>query len=449
MATAQRTTEGAGWKMKIAIVGAGISGLGAALALSHRHDVRVFERDARLGGHANTVDVAFADGKQWVDTGFIVYNHHNYPNMTSMFEHLDVPTRWSDMSFGFSLNDGACEYACDSLSKIFAQPWRAFDPRFLQTFREIIRFTRVAPQDLNDGRLTDLSLGDWLEERSFSRWFRERFLLPMGGAIWSSRVADIMSFPAESFVRFFVNHDLMTGLDAAQRWRTVDGGSREYVSRLAAALGPRFVMGREVVEVDQQGPRPAVRFADGTTEGFDHVVLATHAPTARALLSQPDDGQAAALGAFRTSTNRAILHADPGLMPKRRRVWSSWNFLSNGDADRPAPVTYWMNRLQGIPANRPLFVSLNPTQDPKLHLTHQEFSYDHPLFDANSFAAQSQMNEVQGRRGIWFAGAWLGMGFHEDGLRSGLRVAEALGSRPAWVQDTGTPLVAPVMHAAE
>ena len=209
--------------MKIAIVGAGISGLGAALALSETHDVRVFEKDDRIGGHANTVDVPYADGSQWVDTGFIVFNRKNYPNLVSLFEHLDVPTRWSDMSFGFSLNGGACEYACDNLSTIFAQRWRIADPRFLRTFQEILRFTKVAPRDWKAGHTSGRSLGEWRDQRRFSRWFRERCLLPMGGAIWSTSLNDILNFPAESFIRFFVNHDLMTGLDPAQRWRTVEG----------------------------------------------------------------------------------------------------------------------------------------------------------------------------------------------------------------------------------
>jgi len=435
--------------MKIAVIGAGISGLGAALALSERHDVRVFERDDRLGGHANTVDVRLPDGVQWVDTGFIVYNRGNYPNMTAMFEELDVPTRWSDMSFGFSLNEGACEYACDSISKIFAQRWRIMDPRFVRTFREILRFNKVAPRDLTQGRLEGRSLGDWLEERRFSNWFQDRFLLPMGGAIWSTCLADIVHFPAESFIRFLLNHDLMTGLDPAQRWRTVDGGAREYVRRLAARLGPRVSMGREAVAVDQHAPRCTVRFADGGEERFDQVIIATHAPTALRMLSTPDVEQEAALGAFRISPNRAVLHSDPALMPKRRRVWSSWNFLADGDLARPAPVTYWMNRLQGIRGDRPLFVSLNPTREPDPGLVHGEFHYDHPLFDRGSFAAQRAMDRVQGRRGVWFVGAWLGYGFHEDGLRSGLRVAEALGARPGWARDLGAPLEPPVLHAAE
>lgn len=438
--------------MKIAIVGAGITGLGAALALKDQHDVRVFERDTRIGGHAHTVDVEYADGMQAVDTGFIVYNYRNYPNLTSLFDHLDVPTKWSDMSFGFSLNQGSCEYACDSLSTIFAQRWRVLDPRFLKTFADIIRFTKVAPKDLEEGRLDGLSLAGWLDYRGFSRWFRERFLLPMGGAIWSTNLRDMMDFPAESFVRFFVNHDLMTGLDSAQKWRTVDGGSREYVTRLTAALGPRVMVGQGVAAVDQSGLRPVVKFEDGSEDTFDQVILAVHGPVARRLLQGQDADQHGILSCFNTSPNRVLLHSDRALMPTRRSVWSSWNFLSNGmvvDSERPAQVSYWMNRLQSIQEDRPLFISLNPQTDPNPELVHGEYSYDHPLYDQASFQGQKDIDLIQGRRGIWYAGAWLGYGFHEDGLTAGVRVADALGARPDWVKQTGAPLETAVPHAAE
>ncbi len=435
--------------MKIAVVGAGISGLGAALALSEMHDVRLYEQAGRLGGHANTVEATFGDAVQPVDTGFIVYNLRNYPNLTGLFEHLDVPTKWSDMSFGFSLAGGACEYACDNLDKIFAQRWRVLDPRFLRVVREILRFTKLGPADLAAGRLDGRSLGDWLAERRFSGWFRERFLLPMGGAIWSTSAAEVMQFPAVNFVNFFCNHDLMTGLDPAQRWRTVDGGSREYVRRAHERLGPRVFLGRGAVAVETGAARPVVRFADGGEETFDQVVLAVHGPEARALLTRPDAQQAAVLGVFRTTENRAVLHSDSRLMPKRRRVWSSWNFLADRAETmdgRPAQVTYWMNRLQSIPEDRPLFVSLNPRAEIDEARIHGSFTYAHPFYDLAAFDAQREIDKIQGRGGVWYAGAWLGYGFHEDGLRSGLRVAAALGARPDWAVETWRPLA--VAHAA-
>lgn len=416
---------------RIAVVGAGISGMGAALALADAgRDVTLFEAGPRLGGHANTRTVAFPDGDQPVDTGFIVYNERNYPNLTALFADLGVATQWSDMSFGFSLNGGDFEYACDSVRKLFAQPWRALDPRFLGMIRDILAFNRRTPAALAAGDLGEISLGDWLAAQRFSPWFRDRFLLPMGGAIWSSATAEILAFPARNFLQFFANHDLLTGLDPAQRWRTVTGGSQAYVARVAARLGARAVTGARVVAVD---PGPVLRFADGATLAVDEVVLACHAPQALALLSAAEAQTRAVLSAFRTAPNRAVLHSDPAVMPRRRGVWSSWNFLSRGaaaDAARPAQVSYWMNRLQGLPAHRPLFVSLNP-EVPLAHV-HATLDYAHPLYNRASFAAQAALDPLQGRGGIWFAGAWAGYGFHEDGLTAGLRVADALGARPGW-----------------
>ena len=437
--------------LKIAIVGAGITGLGAALALSEKHNVYVFERENRVGGHANTALVSFGNDLQPVDTGFIVFNERNYPNLCALFEHLNVPTQPSDMSFGFSLKNGAFEYACDSLDTIFAQRLRVADPRFLRTFSEVLRFTKFAPKAYEQGELNGLSLGQWLDECGFSHWFKERFLLPMGSAIWSTTPTRMLDFPAENFVRFFVNHDLMTGLNPAQSWRTVTGGSQTYVKRLMAKLGPRVRIGHAVSAVDQSGEHPVLHFERGPAQKFDQVILACHGPQASTLLKGQDADQSAILSSFKTTSNQAFLHADPSLMPKRKKVWSSWNFVSDDaatQAGHPAQVTYWMNRLQGIRPERPLFVSLNPAREPDVRLTHAQFTYAHPLFDQASFTAQARIAEIQGRNGVWFAGAWLGNGFHEDGLRSGLQVAAALGVRPVWARDTGTALLAPVRQAA-
>lgn len=432
--------------MKIAIIGGGISGMGAALALGECHDVTLFEAADRLGGHANTVTARFGERQVPVDTGFIVYNYRNYPNLTGLFEHLGVPTKWSDMSFGFSLAGGTFEYACDDLDKLFAQRWRALDPRHIAMLRQILRFMKSAPGALESGALDGLSMREYLDREGYGGWFRERFILPMGAAIWSTPTGGMLDFPARNFVNFFVNHDLMTGLDAAQKWRTVDGGSREYVRRVAQVLGDRVRPGREVVEAGAGG----LLFADGSEERFDQIVFACHAPDAlRLSASQLDREQLAVLSRFRTSQNRAILHSDPRLMPNRRKVWSSWSVLDTGDATRPVQLSYWMNRLQSIPEETPLFVTLNPVIEPDPALLHSVHDYAHPVYDRAAFEAQADMDMVQGRGGLWFAGAWLGYGFHEDGLRSGLRVAEALGARPPWARDTGTPLRPALAHAAE
>lgn len=438
--------------MKIAVIGSGISGMGAAYALSEAYDVTLLENAPRFGGHANTVDATVNGSSIPVDTGFIVYNYRNYPNLTGLFEHLNVPTKWSDMSFGLSVKGGRLEYACDNLDQIFAQRRNLLNPAMLLGLRDILRFNRIAPSQMDSGALDGLSLGAWIKREGFGRWFRDCFVLPFGGAIWSTPTDDILKFPARNFVMFFRNHDLMNGMEPMQRWRTVDGGSREYVTRLISALGPRAITSAGVTGITRAGLKPVVHFSDGSEMRFDHVLLATHAPTAKALLRDADPEERSILSVFRTSDNRAILHSDPGSMPRRRKVWSSWNFLSGGakaDKGRPAPVTYWMNRLQSIDRSYPLFVSLNPQQEPDPALVHQEFNYAHPLYDEATFRAQYEIDSIQGRGGVWYAGAWLGYGFHEDGLRAGLRVASTLGVVPSWARDMPEPVIPPIPQAAE
>ncbi|MEO0999086.1 MAG: FAD-dependent oxidoreductase [Pseudomonadota bacterium] len=436
--------------MKIAVVGSGIAGMGAALALSETHEVWLLEANTRFGGHANTVEVEGPDGPVPVDTGFIVYNTENYPHLTSLFRHLEVPTQASDMSFGVSIRGGAREYAFDTLNEIFAQRLNLLRPRFVRMVLDILRFNREGRAALAGGGFDGLSLGDWIAKNGYGRDLVEGFLAPMGGAIWSTPAAEMLDFPAENFVTFFRNHGLMNGMEPGHQWRTVSGGSREYVRRLLAKLGPRAQAGVAVTRIDRRGGRPLLRFADGEEMGFDQVVLACHGPDAAALLADGDAQERAILGAFRTTPNRAILHSDAQLMPKRRRVWSSWNFLTDGtDGARPAQVTYWMNRLQGIRRDLPLFVSLNPGREPDPATVLGEWSYAHPYFDHAAFAGQRDIEAIQGRGGVWYAGAWLGYGFHEDGLRSGLRVAAALGATPDWAGAPIEPIHTPILEAAE
>jgi predicted NAD/FAD-binding protein len=437
--------------LKIAVIGSGAAGMGSALALSEIADVHLFERHNRIGGHANTVEIDHGGRHIAVDTGFIVFNHRNYPNLTALFEHLSVETIPSDMSFGFSLGGGMLEYACDDVDKIFAQRRNVFNPRFIFGFREVLRFCKVAPGDLAAGAAEGLSLGDWLTHRRFSNWFRERFILPMGGAIWSTPLRAMLDFPAEGFLRFFQNHDLYAGLGEAIRWRTVLGGSRQYVHRIVERLPGRIHPGVGAAAVARRADGVLVRFSDGSEGCFDHVILACHAPEALALLGDADAEERSVLGAFRTTSNRAVLHHDHALMPNRRKVWSSWNLMSQGadGMDQPVAVSYWMNRLQSLDRDRPLFVTLNPHVEPDPAKVFAEFAYAHPLYDAGAFAAQAAMDGIQGRGGVWHAGAWLGYGFHEDALRSGLRVAHALGASPAWSRDVGRPLTAPMAMAAQ
>lgn len=419
---------------RIAVVGAGIGGLGAALALSERHDVTVYEAEARLGGHSNTVTVTAAGRTIPVDTGFIVYNLDTYPNLIALFAHLGVPTQASDMSFAVSADGGALEYSGSDLNGLFAQRCNLLRPRFLGMVRDVLRFYREAPAVLlrPDTRQT---LGEYLAAGGYGRSFVDDHLLPMAAAIWSCPTATMLDFPVVSFVRFCRNHGLLRIRDRPQ-WRTVSGGSREYVRRIADRLPGRIRLATPVAAIVRGTAGVVVRDAGGNEDRFDHVVLAVHGDQAAALLGDPDPRERAILGAFRYAPNHAVLHGDAALMPRRRAVWASWNYLTGRDAagDRAVSVTYWMNRLQGLDPAVPLFVSLNPSRPPDPARTHAAFDYMHPVFDQPAIDAQAALPAIQGQRRTWFCGAWCGYGFHEDGLTAGLAVAAALGAAPGWTR---------------
>jgi predicted NAD/FAD-binding protein len=414
--------------MKIAIVGSGVSGLGAAFALKDVHDVTLYEEDARLGGHANTVTVDYDGRSIDVDTGFIVYNTRNYPNLCGLLDALEVEGVDTDMSFAFA-GEGF-EWSSNFPHGVFAQKRNIASPRFLRMLMDIGRFNRMALEDLESGQLDDLSVGGYLRLRQFGADFERRYLLPMGAAIWSTCEAGISGAPAESFVRFFANHNLLQMVQPT--WRTIAGGSRAYVDRLAAILGDRVRVGLGVRGVRRCGAGVEVTDAQGQTTRYDQLIFACHSDQALALLTDADDEERAFLGAVHYAPNRVWLHRDPPLMPRRRGAWGSWNYMAGHDGGGPGGVTYWMNSLQAIDRACPLFVSLNPPREPDPALTFGTYDYDHPQFDTPALAAQRRFGRVQGRGGVWYAGAWLGYGFHEDGLTSGLRVAMALGGHTPW-----------------
>lgn len=422
--------------MRIAVIGSGISGSACAWALSARHDVVLYEKNARAGGHTATVDVDYDGVPVAVDTGFIVYNELNYPNLVELFRHLEVETLASDMSFSVSIDGGRLEWAGTSLATVFAQKRNIANPRFLWMLREILRFNGCCAADLAQGRMAGRSLGAYLEAGRYSRAFVRDYLVPMGAAIWSTPDADLLDFPAESFVRFFLNHRLVN----TQRpiWRTVKGGSRSYLDRLLAPLKAvgRVRLGDRVESVRRSDTAVTVTTAAGETDVFDQVVFASHAPQTLAMLADAHDDERAVLASVRTLPNRVVLHRDLRLMPRRRSVWSSWNYLRTGEGGGQPTVSYWMNSLQGIDPARPLFVTLNPAVEPDPALVFGEWSYDHPQFDAAAIAAQRSLSALQGRRRSWYSGAWTGYGFHEDGLQSGLAVAETLGGVIPWRRAT-------------
>ena len=417
--------------LRIAVVGAGVSGLSAAWLLSQRHEVVLYEADPRLGGHAHTVEAPSPRGPRAVDTGFIVYNEANYPNLSALFRHLDVPTKPAYMSFSVSMDGGALEYASQGLTALFAQKRNLAKPQFWGMLRDLVRFQRTAPLDLAELDRSQLGLDAYLLSRGYGRAFRDHHLLPQAAAIWSSSLEQMATYPAASFIRFYMNHRLLE-IDVRPTWRTVDGGSREYVSRLIRGFAGRVAQGRPVVEVIRSDEACSVRTADGEVAGFDHVVLATHSDQALRLLDAPTPDEQRLLSAIAYRPNRAVLHRDRALMPRRRAAWAAWNHLGRSDRAGEGGVTYWMNRLQGIDGPD-LFVSLNPRTEPDPKTVLRDQTYEHPVFDAAAVAAQKDLWSLQGVRRTWYCGAWFGWGFHEDGLQAGLAVAEHLGGvRRPW-----------------
>ena len=421
--------------LDIAIIGGGIAGLGAAWLLDRHHRVSLFEAGPALGGHSHTVSVDDGGRELAIDTGFIVYNAPNYPNLVALFEHLGVATHASDMSFAASLDDGQFEYAGSNLAGLLAQPRNLLRGRFWRMLLDIMRFYREAPGYLA-GPDADLSLHELLTRHTYSHAFSRDHLLPMAAAIWSSSAADIRHYPARAFIQFGMNHGLLQLRDRPQ-WRTVVGGAREYVRRLRAQLHGDVLTNATVQAIERLPHAVGVVMANGQLQYFDQVVIATHADQALSLLKTPSDNERNVLGAFRYTRNSAYLHTDASLMPRRRRAWASWNFLARtqSNAGTAQCVTYWMNRLQALASQQQWLVTLNPPTPPAAETIRYHTVYEHPQFDSAALAAQRALWTVQGVNRTWFCGSYCGYGFHEDGLQAGLLIAEQLGgvARP-WGQ---------------
>jgi predicted NAD/FAD-binding protein len=370
--------------------------------------------------------------------GFIVYNELNYPNLTALFEHLGVATKPSNMGFAVSLDQGRMEYGGDNLLTLFSQWRNLVRPRFWSMLNDLLRFYREAPSHACALDASAQSLGDYLTAQGYGRPFQDDHLIPQAAAIWSASATDIRNYPAAAFIRFCENHGLLKIIDRP-RWRTVDGGSRVYVRRMTEQLGPGLRLGVAVRKIARTGSGVLVTDARGAEERFDHVIIAAHADEGLALLADASPRERHVLGAFSYTANRAVLHSDPRLMPRRRGVWSAWNYIgeAGGEGDPALCVTYWMNRLQDLPRRTPLFVTLNPIIEPDPALVIRSQTYQHPRFDAAAMKAQNELWSLQGAGGVWWCGAYFGSGFHEDGLQAGLAVAERVGAvrRPWSVPD--------------
>ena len=440
---------------RVAVVGSGISGLAAAWHLADHADVVLFEVDSHFGGHAHTVDLTLEGVTFGVDTGFLVFNHATYPELVKLFAHLQVDTAASEMSFSVQVPkaDGgsALEWSGSNLDTVFAQRSNLFRPRFLRMLRDLVRFNRSTTTIAERGEEGAMQqpIGDFLVEQDYSDAFRDWYLLPMLGCIWSCPTDQMLRFPVATMIRFCHNHGLIRVTDRPP-WRTVRGGSRHYVQRMLERI-PDARLNTPVRAVRRLPPHSASAGVwidtDHGSEHFDEVVLAGHSDQSLALLgTQASADETAVLGAIRYHRNRAVLHTDASMLPKRQKAWAAWNYVRSATAAQEQSAVclhYLINRLQPLPWQQPVLVSLNPTLEPAADRVYGEFDYAHPVFDLAAIAAQARLPEIQGRARVWFAGAWTRYGFHEDGLLSGIAVADALRAR--WAAE---PLVVPLRSAA-
>lgn len=420
-------------RQRIAVIGSGISGMASAWLLSRAHEVVLYEAGDYLGGHTNTVDVTLDGVTAPADTGFLVYNTNTYPNLIAMLDELQVGSYATDMSFGVSMDGGRLEWAGTNLDSVFAQRRNLISPSFLLMLNEILRFNKAAPAYLERSMQTPISLGELLKTENYGATFRDAYLLPMAAAIWSSSPGDILQFPASSFIRFCMNHSLLQVNDRP-KWQTVQGGAREYVRKMAALLTD--VRKKTPVESVLRTPDEVLVLTSGKTERFDAVVFATHAPDTANMLIDASEQELAILNAVKYQANLAYLHTDLSLMPQQRKVWSAWNYIGGKAHDGAGPVcvSYWLNKLQQLPFSTPLMVTLNPVHQPDPAKVLRSFHYQHPVFDQAAIHAQQNLGAIQGKNRCWFAGAWTGYGFHEDGLKSALRVVSDFGVAPDWAR---------------
>ncbi len=414
--------------MKIAIIGAGISGLGAAWLLRQQHDITVFEKNDYIGGHSRTIDVKTRDGNVPVDTGFIVFNDWNYPNLFGLFDTIGVPYEKSDMSFGVSVGNGFLEYSSHGL---FAQKKNFFRPSYWRMIFDVLRFNKQAERFLEKD--PSFTLRQCLDELKMGDWFRRYYLLAMGAAIWSCPISTILDFPAATYIRFFKNHGLLN-INHRPQWYTVKGGSREYVNRLIEDFSDRIYTGISIQKVISHQNQAKLIDEDGGEHFFDQVIFACHPDEAMGMIKNPVPELASLLASFSYQENRIVVHSDESFMPSCRKCWASWIYLNDtSKQDKPeVSLSYWMNNLQPLKTSTPVFVTLNPSRMPKPSLVHDEHVFHHPVFNEAAIRAQGKIDSIQGAHGLWFCGAYQRHGFHEDGLWSAVNVARKLGAAIPW-----------------
>ena len=439
------TSSGPSRLPRVAIVGSGIAGLAAAHTLSGLAEVTLFEAGDYFGGHTHTVDVTLPTAQgpvmHGVDTGFLVFNERTYPNLIKLLDELGVETAKSDMSFSVQVPGArprgeTLEWSGSSLNSVFAQRGNLLNWKFLRMLRDITRFNRIttaiAAADADAGMMQPL--GEFIKARDFSDEFRDWYFLPMMGCIWSCPTDQMLQFPVATMIRFCYNHGLIQVANRPQWW-TVAGGARNYVEKIIAGIpDKRLSTPVELIERDADGVRIVTK---GRAERFDKVVLAAHSDQSLALLRDATEAERQVLGAIRYQANRAVLHTDTSVLPKKKLAWAAWNYERAQQGDRESArvcLHYLLNMLQPLPFSQPVVVSLNPVSEIQRNHIMGEFDYAHPVFDLAAIRAQAELPQLQGKQNTWFCGAWTGYGFHEDGLKSGLRVARQL-----LVELAGTP----------
>lgn len=417
--------------MKIAIIGSGISGLSCAWLLNKKQDITLFEKNDYLGGHSNTASISYNGKKIDVDTGFIVFNFSTYPNLKAFFELLRVKISKSNMSFGIKDLDSGFEYSGNNLAGLFAQKKNFFNLKFLKMLKDIVKFNKNAIKLIENGKdLENTTLNDFIDDLSLSDYFKNYYLFPMAGAIWSCPLELIKNYPAKTFLQFFYNHGLLTVTNQPQ-WYTVDGGSKEYVKKISESFHDKIKLGCNITKSEKLGEKIILTDKEGKDYEFDHVIFASHGDQTYKIISDKTKQEKEILSKIKYSKNIAVLHKDKNQMPENKKAWASWVYLSK-QKENKVSLSYWMNNLQNIDNSHPLFVTLNPIDQIDKKDIFGKYEYEHPIFDEEAIKSQENLDKIQGKRNIWFCGAWTKYGFHEDGLNSAINVAKQFEIEVPW-----------------
>ena len=417
--------------MEIAIIGSGISGLSNSLFLSKKNNVTLYEKNNYLGGHTNTKTINYRDKRINVDTGFIVFNKLNYPNLLKLFDFYNVAYEDSDMSLSVSNVHNNIEWSGQNINTIFADRYRLLDIKFLRFLLNILKFNRFIKKNINELSKDKQPLGDWLKNKNFSEEFKENYILPMSAAIWSMSSNDVLNYPISNLFSFFNNHRLLHEKKLRPQWLTVSNGSKSYIDKILNSANINTRLNSKIDKIHTNNGKFLLKDINGFEKEYDKIIFSIHPEKILEIKNDFDKKIIDILKLFKTSKNKAYLHSDDSLMPKNKKVWSSWNVFSDKEMNKVS-LTYWMNKLQNINNNYPIFVTLNPLHIPDKRKVFEIIDYEHPIYDKNAIDGQQQLKSIQGYKNYWFAGAWTGNGFHEAGLLSSLMISKSLDGVIPW-----------------